>query len=167
MAAKPGKRRAGGFGELSFHIGRAYYDHIRLLERILEEEGLEDVLCPGMGQILFALFEHDGCIIKDLKDNLRLAPSHLTRMLERMEGAGVIARRPDARDRRATRVRLTPFGRSLEEKCRAVLAKLNRVMSARMTPGGVQAMKRDLDKIVRNIRAYMSPDDTKRRRKSP
>lgn len=42
---------------LSFYIGRAYYNYIGLLSRLLKE-------C--MGHILFALFERDNLVIKGL-----------------------------------------------------------------------------------------------------
>lgn len=44
-------------------------------------------------------------------------------MLQRMEKASTIERRPDEDDQRVTRVRLTAEGRKLEENLRAVLAR--------------------------------------------
>ena len=51
---------------MSFYLGRAYYAYVGLLERVLANHDLDGHLRPGMGHVLFALFEQDDCIIRDL-----------------------------------------------------------------------------------------------------
>ena len=150
-----GKRKRDPFDEVSFYLGRAYYDHIKLLERLLEEQGLSEYLRPGMGQILFSLFEKDDRIIKDLSSQLRLSPSHLTATLGRMTEAGVISCRGDTKDRRAVRVRLTRFGRSLKPKCRKVLKDLNAILCGGIPAGDRTKIKRNLGQMVENAKEYV------------
>lgn len=49
----------------------------------------------------------------DLCDQLKLSPSHVSRMLDRAEDAGLVTREPDPGDRRAKIVVLTPRGRAV------------------------------------------------------
>ena len=44
-------------GELIWDLGRAYYAYVGLAERVLVEAGLDHVIRPGMGHVLFALYE--------------------------------------------------------------------------------------------------------------
>lgn len=67
--------------QIAFLLGRAYSSYIGLLQRRLDEERLSGLLKPGMG------------------------------MIARMREAGVVDVEDDARDARASRVRLTPRAR--------------------------------------------------------
>ena len=76
------------------------------------------------------LIDEDGVRPSDLAAELRLDASSLSGHLERLESAGLAARRADASDRRVTRVELTERGRALL----AELEPLGRVLSA-LEPG--------------------------------
>jgi DNA-binding MarR family transcriptional regulator len=114
-----------------------------------------------MGHILFALFEQDDCIIKQIGQRVELSPSTLTGMLRRMEQAGIVETRRDESDGRAVRVRLTRLGRSLRARCRFVEQTVTRVLCADMRPEDVDAVKRGLQKMVASMRA--DEQDAKRR----
>lgn len=144
--------RSEGLAAISFCLGRAYYNYVGLLERTLRATGLDRHLRPGMGQILFALFEQDDCIIKQIAERVELSPSTLTGMLQRMERAGIIETRRDESDGRAVRIRLTRLGRSLRERCRTVLQTVTRVLSADMTAAEVDAVKHGLQRMVAAMR---------------
>ncbi|MFJ9690846.1 MarR family winged helix-turn-helix transcriptional regulator [Kitasatospora sp. NPDC101183] len=67
--------------------------------------------------LLRALTEADGpSRVGDLADRLMVKPSHVTRQIDRLESQHLVARTPDALDRRARRVALTADGRSLLER---------------------------------------------------
>jgi len=150
----PDAATANAFEEPSFYLGRAYYDHIKVIEQLLAERGLDDRIGSGMGQILFRLFEKDDCIIQDLSRSLRLSPSRLTTMLGRMEEAGLIRRQPDPVDGRAIRVSLTRAGRALEPACWEVLRDVNRILTRGFTPAEIDSLKRALGRMVDNLAAY-------------
>src|SRR5580698_7078261 len=75
---------------ITFYIGRAYYNYVGLVERRLADAALDKHISPGMGHVLFALFERDGRIIKDLAAQVKLSYSTMTGLLSRMERAGLI-----------------------------------------------------------------------------
>jgi len=112
-----------GIDPLSYRVFQAFmrtvHVHRQLMVRTLAEEGAH----PGQAVCLRMLAAHDGISQRDLACALLLAPPTVTTMLQRMEKAGTIERRPDEDDQRITRVRLTAEGRRLEERLRAVLAR--------------------------------------------
>ena len=67
----------------------------------------------GQPPLLRALAENEGSTQGQLAGLLHLTPATVTRMLQRMEHAGLLERRPDAGDQRVTRVYLTTMGRDL------------------------------------------------------
>ncbi len=146
--------------QIVWYIGRAYYAYVGLLERVLAETGLDRHVRPGMGHILFALFEEDGRSIKDIAARTQLSGSTLTGMLARMEKAGVIGRRRDDEDGRVIRVRLTPLGRSLEPRCRLVIGTLGEVFHAGMGAKDALHAKR----LLRRLTETMRTEDQRRRR---
>ena len=138
--------------ELSFTIGRAYYNYKLLLERSLRGLGLDRLVSPGMGHLLFALFEEDDCIIRDLAEKTRLSFPTLTQMLRKMEASGLVRSRRDPDDGRAVRIRLTPLGRSIEPRCRKVLARLNAVLESGLSRNDVVRSKKALARMIENMR---------------
>ena len=74
-----------------------------------------DVSCCGVtvaqAAALEALLGHGPMRLSDLGRRLGIAPSTLTRNLERLVDGGLVARQADVRDARSARVRLTAAGR--------------------------------------------------------
>lgn len=68
----------------------------------------------GQDMALLELWKRDGLGLGELAGRLFLEPSTVTRMVRRMEEAGFVRRRRDARDARVFRVYLTEEGRALE-----------------------------------------------------
>jgi DNA-binding MarR family transcriptional regulator len=56
--------------------------------------------------------------LTELASTIVLSPSGLSKLLDRMEAAGLIVREPDPDDGRSTFARITPRGRSLVRKAR-------------------------------------------------
>ena len=138
--------------ELSFYIGRAYYNYKLLLERTLRDLGLDRLVSPGMGHLLFALFEEDDCINRDLAEQTKLSLPTLTVMLRKMEAAGLVRSRRDPDDGRAVRIRLTPLGRSIQPRCEKVLARLNSVLGSGLANKDVTRAKKSLARMIENMR---------------
>jgi MarR family transcriptional regulator, organic hydroperoxide resistance regulator len=108
-------------------LGRAYFAYVGLLERVLVEQKLDHILRPGMGVVLFSLYERDCVSIKELAERSQLACSTLTGVLQRMEDAGVVTRTRDDADGRSVRVALTPVGMGLKAKCHEVARRMTQV----------------------------------------
>jgi DNA-binding MarR family transcriptional regulator len=134
--------------EVIWDIGRTYYAYIGLLEKVLTATGLDRHLRPGMGPILFALFEQDGRSIKKIAERVQLAAPTLTGLLDRMEQAGLLERRRDEADGRVVRVRLTSLGRSLEPRCRSAVHTIVGVLDDGMGGRDVSRAKQLLRRMA-------------------
>lgn len=84
----------------------------------------------------------------ELSRQLSMSPGHVSRMLDRAEAAGLIAREPDPRDRRASQVALTSDGRSvLVEFAPRLEAVINRVVNQNLNPSETAALIDALGRI--------------------
>lgn len=69
---------------------------------------------------LARLSREDGMRQVELADALDVEPITLCRMVDRLEEAGLVARRADEKDRRAWRIHLTPAAGPILERLRAL-----------------------------------------------
>lgn len=67
---------------------------------------------PTKAGVLFALNRHDGMLMGEIGEQIKIAPSSLSGLIQRMEDAELIERKTCAIDARATRVYLTPKSRN-------------------------------------------------------
>ncbi|HET8612082.1 MAG TPA: MarR family transcriptional regulator [Sphingomonas sp.] len=97
----------------------------RLADRALAGFGLS--VAPGWALVHTARMGDD-VRQGDLAQSLEISGASLVRLIDQLEGAGLIERRTDRADRRANLVRLTPDGRRLagriEETLAAIRARL-------------------------------------------
>jgi Transcriptional regulators len=107
------KLRQGGFLMARIHqvSGRVFAGRLR-------GAGIE--INPAQGRILFALWQQDGIPIQTLKERTSLEKSTLTSMLDRLEEAGFVRRRPSLRDRRQILIERTDKDLALERAYTAV-----------------------------------------------
>jgi DNA-binding MarR family transcriptional regulator len=147
--------RVPALEESFFCISRAFYTYVTFLERMLEKHDLSSSVQPGMGHVLFALFESDDVIIQDLIERTQLSRTTLTRLVRLMDKQKLITRHRDPADARATRIRLTRKGRSLERKCFDVIDELRQVVEEGMSPRQVLAVKEGLRKMTRNMKSHV------------
>jgi MarR family transcriptional regulator, organic hydroperoxide resistance regulator len=113
-------RVAGQPGDLNVKLMRVARAHRTLAASLLSQVGLH----PGQEALLMELWDHDGRTQADLAESLGVEPPTVTKMLQRMEASDLVDRRPDATDRRAIRVYLTPKGRRLKGRVDKLWAEL-------------------------------------------
>ncbi len=90
--------------------------HYIRAHQLLEAIGLY----RGQPPVLRALWGQEGLSQTALAARLRISPATITKMLQRMEKAGFIQRKPDAEDQRITRVFLTEAGRAIQTEVETV-----------------------------------------------
>ena len=78
------------------------------------------------GSVVVPLFEEDGLRMGELARRARLSKQTITTMVRLCERDGLVERRADPGDGRATRVHLTEKGRRFEPAAEQVLARLDR-----------------------------------------
>jgi DNA-binding MarR family transcriptional regulator len=92
--------------------------------------------------LLFFLGTHDGALMSEAAAALQMGAPGMSGLADRTERAGLIERRPDDADGRASRLWLTPAGRSARQRSQAGLKDLN----ARLTEGFTAA---EIDVVAR------------------
>jgi DNA-binding MarR family transcriptional regulator len=98
-------------GYIGFQIVSIYRAHRKLAEEAFGKLGIY----PGQEMILLHLWLEEGIPQSQIAASLKVEPPTATKMLQRMERAGLIERRPDPRDARTSLVYLTERGRALEQ----------------------------------------------------
>lgn len=76
-------------------------------------------LYRGQPPLLQALWKQEGLTHTQLAMHLRISPSTITKMLQRMEKAGFIVRKLDTEDQRVSRVYLTEAGHAIQAQVQA------------------------------------------------
>ncbi|WP_017315652.1 MarR family winged helix-turn-helix transcriptional regulator [Mastigocladopsis repens] len=96
---------------------------------VLAELGLH----TGQETLLMHLWEKDGLIQCELALLMQVEAPTLTKMIHRMEKAGLLERRKDEEDARICRIYLTDEGRSLQEPVTCVWNLLEKRILANLT----------------------------------
>jgi DNA-binding MarR family transcriptional regulator len=84
----------------------------RRMHKLLDDLGLY----KGQPSMLRILWAQEGMSHTELADQLNRCPATITKMVQRMEKAGLVDRRPDPRDERVSRVYLTARGHDIRSE---------------------------------------------------
>jgi len=141
-----------GVDELSLRVYRSFLNALRMHRQLLFAALAERDTHPGQAICLRFLAANDGITQRDLADALHLARPTVSKMLQALEKAGAIERRPDERDQRLTRVHLTASGRELETSLRAVSAA-----TINETVGALPAAdRRELERVLDALNGHVA-----------
>ena len=140
-----------GVDELSAEVFRALHATLRLHKQLMTRTLAAHGTHPGQATCLRLLAVHDGITQRDLADALHLARPTVSKMLQAMEKAGVVERRPDDTDQRLTCVKLTAAGRALERDLRAVAADYVNETIGTLPEGDRRELARLLDDLASSI----------------
>jgi DNA-binding MarR family transcriptional regulator len=116
-------------GNLGYLLAKASQRWNELLQEGFAEAGFPEVKA-SYGSVLIPLFEEDGLRIGEIARRARLSKQTMTTMVRLCERDGLVERRPDPDDGRATRVHLTAKARRFEPRAEDVLAALEREAGA-------------------------------------
>jgi len=94
------------------------------------------------------LRRHGVMRLSELSDWLHIAPRSTTEVVDALEGRGLVRRRPDPGDRRATLVEVTEPGGELLEAIRDARGAEAERLFSRLSP----ADRADLARILRQLR---------------
>jgi DNA-binding MarR family transcriptional regulator len=94
--------------------------HYARAHELLETIGL----FRGQPPMLHALWDQEGLTHTELGERLQVTPATTTKMIQRMEKAGFVVRKPDPADQRLSRVYLTAAGRAIRAEVQAIWAQM-------------------------------------------
>ncbi|MGI9604489.1 MAG: MarR family winged helix-turn-helix transcriptional regulator [Acidimicrobiales bacterium] len=91
----------------------------------------------------------------ELCRQLLLSPSHVSRMLDRAQDAGLVRREPDPTDRRAHQVVLTPAGQDVVDAVAPLLhGALQQIIFDRFEPDELESLVGLLERLEEGARLF-------------
>lgn len=100
-------------------LAEAFWAVARQLRHLTRDSLAPWDITPSQGRALGVLHRHDTMRLRDLAEHLRIAPRSATEVVDDLEARGLVERRPDPDDRRATLVALTTAGTGTATAVRA------------------------------------------------
>lgn len=127
------------------------------LRRRLEEPSAPNKrMTMARFDLLASLYRHDGQTLAALSRALLVTAGNVTGLVDRAERDGVVERRADPEDRRASRVWLTDRGRTL---IKSVLPAHDKQVHD-MLAGLPREDRRELRRLLGGLRDHLSPRPT-------
>ena len=100
-------------------LSEAFWSVARRLREMSQESLAPWNITPAHLRALRVLKRHGPMRLSELSDQLRIAPRSTTEVADALESRGLIERRPDPGDRRATLVEVTEHGVTVLDAIRA------------------------------------------------
>ena len=133
--------------DLGFLLAKATQRWNELLAGSFARAGFPEVR-PSYGSVLLPLFEEDGLQMGELARRSRLSKQTMTTLVRRVERDGLVSRRADPGDARATLIFLTDRARAFEPAAAEVLRQLDRAVRSRLDPAAVASVKEALRELT-------------------
>ena len=105
---------------MSDPLGFLVSDVARLMRRGFDERARSIGVTRPQWRVLTLLSRNESINQAGLAELLEVEPITLARMIDRLQEAGLVERRPDPGDRRARRLHLTPAARDLLDRLRGL-----------------------------------------------
>ena len=132
---------------LGFQLLQVHKAHRARAEAALNKLGLH----TGQEMLLLRLWIEEGIPQSQLAASMGVEPPTATKMLQRMEHAELIERRPDPEDARISRVYLTERGRALEQPVLEVWKQLEAQTVTGLSPTEQALLRRLLMQVSANL----------------
>ena len=129
-------------------LAEAFWTVARQLRHLSKEHLAPWDISPSHGRALMTLARRGTLRLSELSEHLHIAPRSTTEVVDALEARGLVERRPDPNDRRATLVEVTAEGQ------RALVAiRAAREADAESFFGRLSESDRDhLQRILRTLR---------------
>ncbi|MGH3012644.1 MAG: MarR family winged helix-turn-helix transcriptional regulator [Gaiellaceae bacterium] len=138
---------AVGRRDLGYLLAKATQRWNELLAERFAAAGYGDIR-PSYGSVLLPLFEEDGLRLGELARRSRLSKQTMTELVRRLERGGLVERRADPSDGRASLVYLTSRARTFEPIAADVLAELDVLVRGDLGDERVDTLKAALTDLV-------------------
>ena len=139
--------------EINENLLRFIRQHHSRIRSLFEQIGVY----RGQPPILRQLSKEEGIPQSALAKCQHLAPAPVTKMLQRMEQAGLIERKPDPSDQRVTRVYLAQTGRDIQDSIRQRERQVTEEMLAGFSPQEKEQLSQYLVRMQENLLRINSP----------
>ncbi len=124
---------------LEFYEKMASWEH-----SVVKQTGLS----PAQMHTIEMIGHHQNLRMKELASRMGITTGTLTVMIDRLEKAGLVARQPNARDRRSFNIVLTANGRRHFEEHHQLHLALTREITAGLADDEMQQLEHHLAKVM-------------------
>ena len=131
---------------LGYLLAKASQHWNERLQEGFAEAGYPEVRA-SYGSVLIPLLEEDGLRMGEIARRARLSKQTMTTMVRLCERDGLVERRPDPDDGRATRVHLTAKARRFQPAAERVLARLERDVRRSLGERRLAELRRSLKEL--------------------
>jgi DNA-binding MarR family transcriptional regulator len=128
---------------LGYLLAKASQSWNEQLQVGFTEAGYPEVRA-SYGSVFIPLLEEDGLRMGEIARRARLSKQTMTTMVRLCERDGLVARRPDPNDGRATRVHLTAKARRFQPAAERVLAGVERSVISKLGERRLAELRRSL-----------------------
>jgi DNA-binding MarR family transcriptional regulator len=132
---------------LGYLLAKASQRWNEQLQEGFAEAGFPEVTA-SYGSVLIPLLEEDGLRMGEIARRARLSKQTMTTMVRLCERDGLVERRPDPDDGRATRVHLTAKARQFQPAGERVLASLERETRSTLGEQRLAELRRSLGQLA-------------------
>lgn len=132
---------------LSYLVARICHAHRNLVHSELSKLNLH----VGQEMFLLRLWDQDGITLSEMAEGLCVQQATITRMLGRIESAGLVTRRKDPDDQRVSRIYLTETGRALLQPIAQMWTEVETQMLANFTLEERVLLRRLLLQLYSNL----------------
>ena len=124
----------------------------RLLRAYADKEAARFGITRAQWAVLAKVERSEGMKQTELAELLEMQPITLTRLIDKLCGAGWIERRSDATDRRVNRLYLRKAGRALLGKMSGLKSELTATALEGINPADAHRLLSQLEQIKENVR---------------
>ena len=153
----PNSNRAWNRPQLT--LGFALADAARLLRRNFNRRVQSLGLTQAQWLLLARVARHEGARQAQLAEILEMQPISVARLIDRMEAAGWVERRPDPNDRRAVNLYLTKKAEPILDEMWGRAEETQKLALAGLSPATKEEVMRALDTIRQNLTGDCSSGD--------
>jgi DNA-binding MarR family transcriptional regulator len=133
--------------DLGYLLAKASQRWNELLAEAFAAAGFPEVR-PAYGSVLIPLYEEDGLRMGELARRARLSKQTMTDLVRRLERDGLVERRPDPADARASLVSLSARSRSFRPVAEATLQRLDADARTLLGARRVEELRRALGELA-------------------
>lgn len=102
-------------------------NHLSRAMTLALNDAIKDLgVSPGQVPVLMCLWEQDGLTQRELYERVSIEQATMSNTLKRMERDGLVRRKPDPNDRRASRILLTAKAKKLQAPVSDAIKAVNK-----------------------------------------
>ncbi|WP_222874586.1 MarR family winged helix-turn-helix transcriptional regulator [Terrihabitans soli] len=132
-------------------LGFLLADTARILRRIIDKRAKTIGMSRAQWAVLSRISRNEGLRQVDLAGEMEMEPISVARIIDKLQAAGLVERRPDPSDRRAYRLHLLPAAAPVLEQVRAIGASVLDPALAHLKPEQLEALIATIGDLRANL----------------